>query len=383
MEKNKFKSNILLITYAILLFIFIQNMSTVYTSFSGFMTLLLPFIYGFVIAYLFNRPFNLVYHTLSHLAFVQKHKKLKGLIKGISLVCVYILVFMLVILFFALIIPQLITSIQSLSVDFKGQYEVLKDFSSTLLNQFEFSSELWTQLESLFTNLLTVSIEFIYTVVPSLLSSIISLTSSITNFVFGLIISLYILSNKEKLCRQAKQLTLAFLPDTFAKTVIRVTALTHRIFSSFINGQLIDAFILGSLCFVGMTILGFPYALLISVIIGASNIIPILGPILGTVPTAFIVLMSDPTHPLKAIWFILFIIILQQIDSNIIYPRVVGGSIGLSGLWVLFAILVIGGQFGLLGMIIGVPICAIIYTLLREATYKRLREKEIPIESET
>lgn len=128
-----------------------------------------------------------------------------------------------------------------------------------------------------------------------------------------------------------------------------------------------------------MSILKMPYALLISVIIGTSNMIPILGPILGAIPTTFIILMANPTHPMQAVWFIILIIVLQQIDGDIIYPRVVGNSIGLSGLWVMFAILVAGGKFGIIGMIIGVPTFAIIYTLLREATYFKLQQKKISL----
>lgn len=382
LDKIKLKSNLILISYAILLFIAIQNLDKVGGSLSHVIALLVPFIYGFVIAYLFNRPFNFFYKKLSNLKSVRKNAKLKGISKVISLVCVYVLAFMMIITISSLIIPQLFHSIQTLAKDLPAHYESLKSFSTDFLSHFEVTADLWREVEKVFTQLISASINFVYNAIPNVLNSVITITSSITNFVFGFIISIYLLSNKDKLCRQAKQLTLAFLPQHVAERVISITHLTNKTFSNFITGQLLDAFILGTLCFIGMTLFNFPYALLVSVIIGSSNIIPILGPILGTVPTTFIVLMANPTQPIQALWFIVFIITLQQIDGNIIYPRVVGSSIGLSGLWVMFAILVFGGQFGLLGMIIGVPICAVIYILLRESTYKRLREKDIPIVSE-
>lgn len=379
MERSKFKNYLFLITYAILLFVAVQHISSLKGIFSHVVALLVPFIYGGIIAYLFCRPYNFFYNKVF---IFEKHKKLapqKGLRKVLSLVCVYFSAFMLIIAIFSLLVPQLAESIKTLADEIPGHYESLMKFSTAFLNQFELTSEFWLEVQKFATQLATTSINFVYNAIPNVLSSIINITSGITNFIFGLIISIYILSNKDKLCRQARQLTLAFLPEKVSRKTIDITALAHKTFSSFITGQLIDAFILGTLCFIGMSVLGFPYALLVSVIIGGSNIIPILGPILGTVPTTFIVLMADPTDPLKAVWFIVFVIALQQIDGNFIYPRVVGSSIGLSGLWVMFAILVFGGQFGLLGMIIGVPICAISYILIREATYKRLKQKSIPI----
>jgi predicted PurR-regulated permease PerM len=150
----------------------------------------------------------------------------------------------------------------------------------------------------------------------------------------------------------------------------------NKSFENFIRGQIVEAFIIGSICFVGMQIFGFQYALLISVIIGITNMIPMFGPYIGGIPSFLILVMVDPV---KAIWFIVFLIVLQQVEGNIIYPRVVGTSMGLSGFWVLIAVIVGNNLFGILGIIIGIPIFSTIYTIVRELTTKRLKEKEIKI----
>ena len=377
MDKTLLKRNIILITYAIVLFMVIQHFTVVRGFFGNFFNLFIPFVYGCVIAYLFNRPYNFFYYKVFKADATTKNEKYQGFLRTFSLVAVYACALIIIGIILYLVIPQLFQSIQSLGKDLPEHYEALKTFSDDLLARLHFTDEFWTQLENIIGQVVNASANFLYNALPNILGSVVSITSGITHFLFGIIISVYILGNKATLCRQARQLTLAFLPKHSADYVLSTTHLINKTFGNFINGQLLDALILGSMCFVCMLIFRFPYALLISVIIGTSNVIPIFGPILGTIPTTFIVLMADPTHPIRAIWFIILIIVLQQIDGNIIYPRVVGGSIGLSGLWVMFAIIVFGGQFGLLGMVAGVPICAVLYILIRQATYKRLEKKHI------
>ena len=187
----------------------------------------------------------------------------------------------------------------------------------------------------------------------------------ITDIVLGVAFSVYMLAGRVKLKRQARRIIKTFFSQTGYNRISHYSSLVFNTFSNFVSGQLIEALILGLLCFIGMTILGFPYAIMISVIVGVTNIIPIIGPIIGTIPGAVVYLMIDPW---KAVWFVIFVIVLQQIDSNLIYPRVVGSSVGLPAIWILFAVTVGGGMFGVIGMIVGVPFMSVLYTVLREKT---------------
>lgn len=211
--------------------------------------------------------------------------------------------------------------------------------------------------------------------IPTVLSKTYDITSGIINgiidIVIGIVFSIYILLDKQSLKKNAKSITKLIIKGSKYDKFERIIKIAYDTFSNFISGQLMEAVILGVLCFIGMTIFGFDYAPLISVIIGITNMIPIAGPILGTIPCALILLL---VNPIRAVWFVVFIIIIQQIDSNLIYPKVVGNSIGLPALWVLFAITVGGGLGGVLGMILGVPIVSIIYTLVNE----KIRENEKP-----
>jgi predicted PurR-regulated permease PerM len=165
----------------------------------------------------------------------------------------------------------------------------------------------------------------------------------------------------------------AFLPMKWMDSIMKVSGRTNHIFNSFIKGSLIDSIVVGILCFLGMSIFGIPYALLVSVIQGITNIIPVFGPLIGAIPSTFIILMDDPV---KALIFAIFIIVLQQVDGNIIQPRIVGNAIGLPGIWVLFAIVVGSGLFGIVGLIIGVPTAAVLYAILKESVNNRLEKKD-------
>ena len=192
--------------------------------------------------------------------------------------------------------------------------------------------------------------------------------------IFLSIISIYFLTGKDKLILQSRKIIVALFKEKTSKKILNAISVTNDTFSNFVSGQLIDAFILGTLCFIGMNIFKFEYAFLISLLIGLTNIIPIVGPFLGTIPCAFILFLINP---IKAFWFVVFIILLQQIDSNIIYPRVVGNKVGLPALWVLVAILIGGGLFGIIGMLVAVPTMSIIYDLTRKKVNETLETKKL------
>lgn len=223
-------------------------------------------------------------------------------------------------------------------------------------------------------------IEYVSSLMMSLGTSILGVSSHILSGVFNTVVSLvlaiYMLLNKEKLIRTIKKIALAFIPSKIAGKVAYGVEITDHAFTGFVRGQLIEAFIIGVTCFLGLTVFGFQYALLISVLVGVTNVIPIFGPFIGAVPSVIILFTVSPA---QAVWFIVFIIVLQQIEGNIIYPRVVGSSIGLSGFWVLTAVIVGNNLYGLLGIIIGIPIFATIYVLMRKITDDRLKKKNIVV----
>lgn len=200
-----------------------------------------------------------------------------------------------------------------------------------------------------------------------------SIVSTVVDIFLSFAVSLYMLAQKEKLARQAKMVVRAFLPEKKAEGLLSVASLSSRIFSSFVTGQLTEAVILGLLCFLGMTLIGFPYAPVIASLVGVTALVPIFGAFIGTVVGAFLILLVDP---LQAFWFVVFLLALQQIEGNLIYPRVVGKSVGLPGLWVLLSVTIGGSVFGMLGMLLSVPTCSVLYTLLSRAVRRRLKEKE-------
>ena len=209
--------------------------------------------------------------------------------------------------------------------------------------------------------------------VPQLISMAGGFASGLANIGMALVIAVYLTISKDKLISQLKRFLYAFTSTKVNTFLLKVGKLTNVTFSNFVAGQLVEAVIIGVLCYIGCLIFRFPYAPILSVVIGCTNVIPYFGPFLGTGFGAFLVAL---VNPLQAVFFIIFGSVLQQIESNLIYPRVVGTTVGLSGLWVLFAITIGGGLFGIAGMILGLPVFSVIYTLIREIMNKRLKEKQ-------
>jgi predicted PurR-regulated permease PerM len=194
------------------------------------------------------------------------------------------------------------------------------------------------------------------------------------NLIIGFIFSIYLLYSKERLARQMKRLLYAYLSEHKADRILYIGRLANRVFYQFVTGQMLEAVILGLLCFAGMLVLRIPFAPVASILVFITAFIPLFGAFIGTAVAAFIILMVSPA---KALWFILFIIVLQQFEGNVIYPRVMGNSVGLPAMWVLFAVTVGGSTFGIVGMLLAVPVTSIVYTLLKEAVSCRLEEKGI------
>lgn len=338
-----------------------------------------PIIIGGVIAFALNRPINFFHSKYRALFFGIKQKintqsKKKQPKKNLqssgkaafvcSCITTYIILLAIITGIICFIVPQISNSISLFSQNFNAYADNLINFIES--NKFRLDYimdkiDLTEVMEKTKEKLMELP-EYI----PTVLSKTVDITSGIIGGVIdvfiGFVFSIYILMDKQNLKKQASLLTKSLLKHRYNRFE-KMIRLAYDAFSNFISGQLMEAVILGILCFVGMKIFRFDYAPLISVIIGITNMIPIVGPILGTIPGALILLM---VNPIKALWFVVFIIIIQQIDSNLIYPKVVGNSIGLPGLWVLFAITVGGGLWGILGMVVGVPLVSILYAIMKQ-----------------
>jgi predicted PurR-regulated permease PerM len=218
----------------------------------------------------------------------------------------------------------------------------------------------------------------ISTVLMSVSQSVLNVLGFLWDFILGFILSIYILHSKDIFAGQAKKISYSLLSRETANGLLQDVRFVHKTFTGFITGKVIDSVIIGFLCFIGTSILGTPYAALVSVIIGVTNVIPFFGPFLGAIPCSVLIFVVAPLEPLHTVYFVLFILLLQQFDGNVLGPKILGDSTGLSSFWVIFAITIFGGLMGVLGMVIGVPTFAVIFAMIRRHTNNRLHKKGLP-----
>lgn len=375
LEDKKLKHNLIVATYTVILAYLLLNLSTVGGVLSGLITVVKPFIIGIAIAFVLNLPMRMYEDkVLKKIIKPSKKLDLTKLIRPLSLVLTIITVVGVLIAIVIFVVPQLIDSASTLVNNVPGYINSLEN----LIGDYAANTKV---LENIYTEIISAGKEivtFVGTLTTSVLGQIftitVGITSTIINFVIAFIVSIYILLSKEKLTLQIKKLLYAFISEEKVKKIITLGRLSNDKFSKFISGQCIEACILGLLCFIGMSIFSMPYALLISVLIALTALIPIVGAFLGLIPSAFIIFMVEPK---TAFWFIILIIVIQQIEGNVIYPFVVGSSIGLSALWVLVAITLGGNLFGVIGMLVGVPLFGVIYTIFSSIVNKRVEGKDI------
>ena len=345
---------------------------------SKILNILRPIILGCVIAFALNRPVNFfhirfrkLFASIKNISSSKRNRKHIKMSSGKApFVCACLTTYLITIAILAGIICFIVPQISNSFVLFKDNINNYAENLTRIFNSNKFrlneligsKIDLDAFIEQLNTKLSSLS-DYIPTVISKTLNITSSIISIIVDIVLGCVFSVYILMDKTNLKRHARTISKSLLKEEKYRKFEKVMTMAYDTFSNFISGQLTEAVILGILCFFGMTILQFEYAPLISVIIGITNMIPIAGPILGTVPFVLLLLIVNPIH---AIWFVVFVIVIQQIDSNLIYPKVVGNSVGLPALWVLAAITVGGGLGGVLGMIVGVPIVSILYAMVKE-----------------
>ncbi len=348
---------------AVALFMALSNLSFVAGIWKSIVGVLSPFIYAFALAFVLNKP---VMWFESKVFAKSKHKK------GLSILCVYIISIITVSGLLLAVIPQLGLSISYLIDTLPGTMRNLYEKRMIMFQEFHWSAQLINQVEDLWKTVITAVRDFSITAIPGVLNFSVSLGGSVVDLLMILIISVYMLSGKERLCNQFKKATYAYFSKPRADKMVKLAGRSSDIFSGFIIGKLIDSLIIGVICFVGMMFIYPDYTVLIAVIIGVTNMIPFFGPFIGAIPSIFILLMVSPV---KAAIFTVFVLLLQQFDGNILGPKILGDSLGLSPIWVLAGILIGNGLFGLVGMLIGVPTFAVLYNLVSENIANRLDEK--------
>lgn len=381
MSIKELKPYLLLITYAGIVFLVVTNLGGILGQISWITSVVRPFTFGLVIAFVLNRPFRMIRSRL-YIPLLKKtglsEKKVSSISGILSILSVYFLLFFVTGLLISSVIPELISSIESFSGNMDTYLNLITTLISRIAVQFQLDSEIVNLLNTYWEDLLAGIGQMLNTLLPALVSFSMGAATSIYNVFSGLIISVYLLTGKEKLILTFKKILYAFLPDRWADYVMHVGHVANRSFGGFLNGQIIDASIVGLLCFLGMSVMRMPYAMLSSVIVGVTNIIPYFGPIIGAVPGVVLLLL---TNPIKAVLFVVLIVCIQQIDGNFLSPRIVGSSIGVSGVWVLFSIIVGGKLFGIPGMVAGLPTFSVIYVLVREQAHRRLLAKKRQIDN--
>ena len=362
----------LVIAAAITFFFVISEHSVVGRMAGTFFGLMTPFIYGAALAYVLNPVLNWLEKKVFPKVFGDRVSKRSR--RGLGVLLTFLFGCAVVALFLAVLIPQIVESIDNLAQSIYAFLPQAQNFLNDLIAQYGTNEMLVDVLSMLgvdisdpsmaLQRLATRSYTFLTQVLPNLFGGVMRFTSGLLDVVVGIIIAIYLLLSKEVFYAQVKKLMFAFF--------LNLTHDSNAIFCGFISGKILDSAIIGVLCFIGCSILQMPYTVLVSFIVGVTNVIPYFGPFIGAIPSIFIIMIADP---LKSLVFAVFVLILQQLDGNIIGPKILGDYTGLSAFWVIFAVTFFGGLFGFVGMLIGVPTFAVIYALVRNFAEFKLGKK--------
>lgn len=375
MDKKLFKSLILLITYTVILVAFVIR----FDAFTGWMGAILsafkPLLIGFAIAFVLNRPCNF----FARLYGKKLPEKIKRAARPLAVATSYAIVIVLIAVLISLVVPELVKSIQTFIGNMSVYVSNLQSLYDFVVEKLELESMAdlnpSATINDILNKLLSSTLNLLTNTLPHLITVTNVVMSAVVTGVLALVFSIYMLSGGPKLVAQCRRLTVAYLPERFSTPLLSVARLTADTFTRYVSGQITEACILDCLCFVGMCIFRFDYAPLISVIIGVSALIPVAGAYMGAIIAVLLLVMIDP---LQALLFLVFLVILQQLEGNIIYPRVVGTSLGLPGIWVLAAVTVGGSLLSFAGLVVSVPVAAVLYTLLKGDLTRRSAPADPP-----
>jgi hypothetical protein len=386
----------LVLISAAVVYLLIINLDDIFSGFMFMLSVLKPVIYGAIIAYLLN-PLTKMYYRLLLKGYEKKGKspsdKTVRIMESMTIVFALLTGVLIIAILCWLVIPQLITTVISLIETVPSQandyYNYITDkiqsnkyiasrMQDTALQATKYmdnimNNDLFPWLKSeLLPNLNIYAKQFA--------NGVMSFINVLYNLFIGIIVAIYLLKGKRVFAAQAKKITYGVCRKKTADTIIHYVRISNNMFSGFISGKIVDSTIIGIICFVLMTIFRMPYALLVSVIVGVTNVIPVFGPYIGAIPSALLILLVSPV---QALYFIILVAILQQVDGNIIGPAILGESTGLSAFWVLFSILFFGGFWGIVGMLVGCPLFAVIYTIAKDFINYCLEKRKLSTDTQT
>lgn len=365
-----------LVAASIMLFyVALNQMEIITDKVSGILYIFKPFIIGFSIAYLCNFILKFFENKVFRYKLFDKLKSKRGL----GILFTYITVLIGLALFMYFVVPQLMDSIVGLINDIPTYVNNLNELITNTLQKFDIEQQYYDLAMENINQFINYIIKIASDFLPVVAGVLSTVASSVWNIILGIIISIYLLIEKEKFYGISKKITYALASRERAERILELTHRSNETFGKFISGKILDSAIIAVLTFVILTIFNIPYTLLISTIIGITNIIPFFGPFIGAIPSAIIILFVSPV---KALTFIIIILVIQQIDGNIIGPKILGDSIGISAFWILFSILIAGKLLGFIGMVLGVPLFAVIYSIIKEVIERRLARKGLKTETE-
>ncbi len=374
----------LVISASVLFYMLLHHLPEIQGMWSKIVTILAPFIWGLVLAYLLLPLTRALEKLFSSPRMRKAH--IKGKFARIAAIVVSEIVLLVILTAFVLLIlPQLYSSIETIVVNSPEYYKKMTDWLELRLEDHPEVEQYVSQaLETLSNQLMDIVnnrlLPSMGSVLSSLTTGVFAALKGVYNLIVGIIVSIYLLANREIAKAGFRKVLYSVFSIETAEKIRAGLVFTDKTFMGFLSGKLLDSAIIGLICYIVCAILKMPYTLLVSVIIGLTNIIPFFGPLIGAVPSAFIILLVDP---LKCLIFVVFIVVLQQIDGNIIGPKILGSTVGINGFWVMFSIILGGGLFSFAGMILGVPVFVVLYTALSALVDKQLRRNDLPQDYET
>lgn len=375
----------LTIAAALVFYMIMHKWETVANMFSVLFGSIRPIVYGLVMAYVLNPLVNIFENKIISPIFGKNTKKGKGgkpfAKRAVSIAIVWILAVLMIISLVWLVVPELYSSIEALIISVPDYADKTVQWTTELLrNNAEIASFFKESISGVSTDITEIAqhvkeiIPNINVIIGGISSSLFDAAKALLNILVGVIVSVYVLKDKEKFAAQSKRLLYSVFSPHSVNKILSVTRLTNEKFGGFITGKIFDSLIIGILCFILLTIFKIPYAALVSVVVGVTDVIPFFGPFLGAIPSAVLILLANP---IKCITFLIIIVALQQFDGNILGPKILGNTIGISSFWVVFSILVGSGLFGIWGMVCAVPIFGVIYSLVRDGCHTSLAAKGI------
>lgn len=374
LNKKNMKNIMLLIVFAVLFYVGVQRIESVAAGVSFVVSIVFPFLLGAAMAFILNVPMSFMEKRL----FSKTKGKAKKLKRPICLVLAILFVVAILWIVLLVVIPEVASTVASLSVNIEAALIKLQRWAMDIFEDNK-QIEVWiASLQFDWDGIIHTAFGFLKNGAGNVLNSTMTVAktviNSVMNFCVAFVFACYILLQKEKLAVQIRKILYAFFSKKVVTKVLDIASLSYKTFANFVTGQCCEAVILGTMFFISMSILRFPYALLVGVLIAFTALIPIFGAFIGCFLGTFLILVADP---MKAIAFVILFLVLQQVEGNLIYPHVVGGSVGLPSIWVLVAVTVGGSLMGIVGMLVFIPICSVLYALFRKMVYKRLKERGI------